>query len=74
MNTNTSTTKTTTGRVSKRCNNHTSSFTEKSYQKVQFFNYIWELKENVENYAINWLIAIKAHPYICGTRECDLFV
>ena len=30
------------------------------------------MKENVENYTIDWLIAMKAHPYICGTRKCDL--
>ena len=30
------------------------------------------MKENGENYTIDWLIAMKAHPYICGTRKCDL--
>ena len=33
---------------------------------------IWELKENRKNYTVDWLIAMKAHPYICGTRKCDL--
>ena len=41
-------------------------------RKVEISNYIWELKENGENYTIDWLIALKAHPYICGTRKCDL--
>ena len=30
------------------------------------------MKENCENYTIDWLIAMTAHPYICGTRKCDL--
>ena len=30
------------------------------------------MKENDENYTVDWLIAMKAHPYICGTRKCDL--
>ena len=25
-----------------------------------------------ELHTINWLIAMKAQPYICGTRKCDL--
>ena len=32
----------------------------------------WAFIENRENYTIDWLIAMKAHPYICGTRKCDL--
>ena len=56
-----------------RYNNHTSSFRNKSRQKsTELFNYIWELKENGENYTIDWLIAMKAHPYIRGTRKCDI--
>ena len=54
-------------------NNHMSSFRNKSRQKsTELSNYIWELKENGENYTIDWLIAMKAHSYICGTRKCDL--
>ena len=50
-----------------------SSFRNKSRQKsTELSNYIWELKENGENYTIDWLIAMKAHPYICGMRKCDL--
>ena len=56
-----------------RYNNHRSSFKNTSRQKgAELSNYIWELKENGENYTIDWLIAMKAHPYICGTRKCDL--
>ena len=54
-------------------NNHTSSFTNKSCQEsTELSNYIWELKENGENYTIDRLIAMRTHPYICGKRKCDL--
>ena len=29
-------------------------------------------KKNSENCTIDWLIAMKTHPYICGMRKCDL--
>ena len=29
------------------------------------------MKENGENHTIDWLIAMKTHPYICGTKKCD---
>ena len=55
-----------------RYKHHTASFRNKSRQKnTELSNYIWELKENGESYTIDWLIATKAHPYICGTRKCD---
>ena len=58
-----------------RYNNHTSSFNNKTRQtSTEISNYTWELKENHKNYTIDWLIAIKAHPYICGTRKCDLWL
>ena len=43
-----------------RYNNHTSLFRNKSRQKsTKFSNYIWELKENNDNYATHWLITMK---------------
>ena len=45
-----------------RYNNHTSSFRNILRQKsTELSNYIWELKENDENYTIDWLIPMKAH-------------
>ena len=41
-------------------------------KSTEHSNYIWKLKDNSEIYTINCLIAMKAHPYICGTRKCDL--
>ena len=74
---NTSTTKNYYGTCEKsfkeRYSNHKSSLKNKSRQEsTELSNQIWELKENSENGTIDWLIAIKAHPYICGTRKCDL--
>ena len=46
---------------------------EESRQKrTELSNYLWELKENRKNYTMDWLIAMKGHPYICETRKCDL--
>ena len=74
---NTSTTKNYFGTWEKsfkeRYNNHTLSFKNKLQQKsTELSNYIRELKKNGDNYTIDWLIAVKAHPYFCGTRKCDL--
>ena len=74
---NTSTTKNYFGTCEKsfkeRYNNHTSSFKNRSRQKsTELSNYIWELKENGENYTIDWLIAVKSYPCICEMRICDL--
>ena len=41
-------------------------------ESTELSNCIWELKVNDENYTIYWLITMKAHPHICGTRKCDL--
>ena len=30
------------------------------------------IEVNDESYTIDWLIAMKSHPYICGTRKYDL--
>ena len=56
-----------------RYDNHTSSFRSKWRQKsTGLSKYIWELKVNGKHYTIDWLTAMKARPYICETRKCDL--
>ena len=56
-----------------RYSNQASSFRNKSCHKnTELSNHIWRLKENGVSYTINWLIAMKAHPNICGMRKCDL--
>ena len=74
---NTSTTKNYYGTCEKSCkeryNNHMSSSRSKSRQKSrELLTTFWELKENGKSYTIDWLIAMKAHPFTCGTRKCDL--
>ena len=74
---NTSTTKHSCGASEKSFketkSNNASLFRHKSRQKsTELSNHIWKLKENGENHTIDWLIAMKAHPHICGTRKCDL--
>ena len=44
-----------------RFNNHTASFRNKSKEKST------EFQHNLE-----WCIASKARPYVCGSRKCDL--
>ena len=52
---------------------NTSSFRNKSREKsTEISNHIWELKENGENYTIDWLITKKGHSCYCGTRKRDL--
>ena len=55
-------------------NNQMSSFRNNHVRKVESFLTTCELKENRKNYTIDCLLAMKAHPYICGTRKYDLFV
>ena len=44
----------------------------KNYYRTCEKSFKWEFKENYENCTIDWLIAVKVHPYIRGTRKCDL--
>ena len=56
--------------VSKRDKTITSETTS---EKCRAFGNIWELKGNYKNYTIDWLIALKAHPYIFRmTIKCYL--
>ena len=58
----------------KECyNNHTASFRNKNKEKsTELSKYIWELKDNNIQHSVKWCIASKAHPYVCGSRKCDL--
>ena len=51
--------------------NHTASLRNKNKEKnTELSKYIWELKDN--NIQQKWRIAFKAHPYVRGSRKCDL--
>ena len=56
-----------------RFNNYTASFRNKNKEKsTELSKYIWELKDNNIEHSVKWCIASKAHPYVCGSRKCDL--
>ena len=58
-----------------RYNNHTASFRNKNKEKsTELSKNIWELKDSNIEHNLKWRIASKAHPYVCGSRKCDLFL
>ena len=53
--------------------NHTKSFNNEKYKKeTKLSTYIWDLKENEEEYTIEWEIVAKCNPYKCGTNKCSI--
>ena len=53
--------------------NHTKSFNNETYKKeTKLSTYIWDLKENEEEYKIEWEIIAKCNPYKCGTNKCNI--
>ena len=53
--------------------NHTKSFNNETYKKeTKLSTYIWDLKENEEEYKIEWEIVAKCNPYKCGTNKCSI--
>ena len=58
-----------------RYNNHTAYFRNKNKEKsTELSKNIWELKDSNIEHNLKWRIASKAHPYVCGSRKCDLFL
>ena len=56
-----------------RYNNHTKSFRNRTYQyDSELSKLIWKLKDDNTQFDLNWSIAVRASPYICGSRRCDL--
>ena len=56
-----------------RYNNHVPSFRNKTKEKgTKFLKYIWNLKNCSINYDLKLSIAWKAHPYLGGTKKCNL--
>ena len=43
-------------------------------KNTEFSKYVWELKDKVVNFSINWDIAMKSHKYVCGSRKCELCI
>ena len=56
-----------------RYNNHTASFRNKNKEKsTELSKNIWELKDSNIEHNLKWRIASKAHPYVSGSKKCDL--
>ena len=61
------------GKFKLRFNNHTKSFTHKTYRNdTKLSQYIWSLREQDKKFSISWEIAATAAPYMCGSRKCDI--
>ena len=53
--------------------NHNKSFNNENYKKeTKLSNYIWDLKENDQQYTLKWEIIARCSPYKCGTNKCSI--
>ena len=49
------------------------SFNNENYKKeTTLSTYIWDLKENDQQYNLKWEIIAKCSPYKCGTNRCSV--
>ena len=65
----------TEGPFKTRYRNHTKSFNNLKYRnETELSKYIWDKKEKNQSYELSWKIAAKTHPYMCGTKRCDLCI
>ena len=63
----------TEGAFKTRFNAHTRSFRNEGCRRdTELSKYIWELKDQDQEFQIKWSIVQKAMPYQCGTRRCDI--
>ena len=61
------------GEVKARISVHETSFRHHRYEKeTTLSQYTWQLKDRGSEYEIKWSIELKAHPFTCGARRCDL--
>ena len=61
------------GEVKKRIGKHETSFRHRRYENdTALSQFIWKLKDRGSEYAIRWTIELRAHPYSCGAKRCDL--
>ena len=59
--------------LKERYSNQTASFRNKNKEKsTELSKYIWELKDNNIQHDLKWSITSNAHPYVWGSRRCDL--
>ena len=58
-----------------RHRNHIKSFQHKKYaNNTELLKYIWELKENKQDFRIDWSILKRAIPYRRGSNRCNLYL
>ena len=62
------------GEFKTRYNNHTKYFRTHKYEHdTELSKHLWSLKDRGVNYDTKWfIIAVRATPYKCGTRRCNL--
>ena len=61
------------GEVKARIKKHETSFRLRRYENdTELSKFIWKLQDNGTAYSIRWSIELRAHPYRCGAKRCDL--
>ena len=61
------------GEVKARIKKHETSFSLRRYENAtELSKFIWKLQDNGTAYSIRWSIELRAHPYRCGAKRCDL--
>ena len=61
------------GEFKSRYNNHTKSFRSRKYEnETELSKLLWRLKDEGSEFSISWGIAVRASPYKCGSRCCNL--
>ena len=61
------------GMFKSRYHVHNTSFRHRKYENdTELAKYVWKLHDKSDPYNISWSVATKAHPYVCGSRKCDL--
>ena len=63
------------GEFKTRYNNHVKSFRHQKYRnETELSKKVWSIKEQSIEYTLSWSIEVKARPYSCGSRRCDLCI
>ena len=61
------------GTFKKRYGGHTHSFRHvENRNDTELAKFVWDLKDREIPYSIEWSIVTTAHPYVGGSRKCDL--
>ena len=57
----------------KRFDGHTYSFRHReSRTDTKLSELVWDLSDQGIQFSIKWSIVSKSHPYVCGSKRCDL--